>query len=177
MLIFIEKSKTDIYRKGNWLHLAKRNSKLCPLDLTKRYLILAGIDKQSDKYIFRGTENTKKGQKLRKIDKPLCYLTVSCHVLDLRANIGLDTKKFGLYSLQSGSASAAANLGVSDRLFKKHSKWKSDKVKDSYVQEDIELKLSLSKSLGLQPLPLLLSTPDSTTTKNHVFDLTRSEKE
>ena len=177
MLIFIEKSETDIYRKGNWLHLAKLNSKLCPLDLTKRYFVLAGIDKQSGKYILRGTENTKKGQKLRKIDKPLCYSTVSCHVLDLRANIGLDTKKFGLYSLQSGGASAAANLGVSDRLFKKHSRWKSDKVKDSYVQEDIESKLSLSRSLGLQPLPLLLSTPDSTTTKNHVFDLTRSEKE
>ena len=37
MSIFIEKSKTDTYRKGHWLHLAKLNSNLCPLDLTKRY--------------------------------------------------------------------------------------------------------------------------------------------
>ena len=63
MSIFIEKSKTDIYRKGHWLHLAKLNSNLCPLDLTKRYFVLAGIDKQCDKYIFRGIENTKNGQK------------------------------------------------------------------------------------------------------------------
>ena len=98
---------------------------------------MAGIDKQCDKYIFRGIENTKNGQKLRKINKPLSYMTVRCHVLDLLANIGFDPTKFGLHSLQSGGASAAAKLGVNDRLFKKHGRWKSDKEKDSYVHEDI----------------------------------------
>ena len=120
MSIFIEKCKTDIYRKGRWLNLAKPNSNLCPLDLTKRYFVLAGIDKQCDKYIFRGIENTKNGQKLRKIDKPLSYTNVKGHVIDLPVNIGLDPKKFGLHSLRSGGASAAANLGVNDRLFKEH---------------------------------------------------------
>ena len=127
MSIFIEKSKTDIYSRD----------------------VLAGIDKQCDKYIFRGIENTKNGQKLRKINKLLSYATVRGHVLDLLANIGLDPTKFGLHSLRSGGASAAANLGVNDRLFKKHGRWKSDKVKDSYVHEDIESKLSVSRNLGL----------------------------
>ena len=85
---------------------------------------------------------------MRKIDKPLSYTTVRGHVLELLANIGLDPKKLGLHSLRSG-ASAAANLGVNDRLFKKHGRWKSDKVKDSYVHEDIESKLSVSRNLGL----------------------------
>ena len=120
MPIFIEKSKTDIYTKGGWFHLEELNSNLCPLDLTKRYFVLAGIDKQCDKYIFRGIENTKNGQKLRKIDKPLSYTTVRGQVLDFLANIGLDPKKFGLHGLRSGRASAAANFGVNDRLFKKH---------------------------------------------------------
>ena len=123
MSIFIEKSKTDIYSRD----------------------VLAGIDKQCDKYIFRGIENTKNGQKLRKINKLLSYATVRGHVLDLLANIGLDPTKFGLHSLRSGGASAAANLGGNDRLFKKHGRWKSDKVKDSYVQS----KLSVSRNLGL----------------------------
>ena len=48
MSIFIEKSKTDIYRKGHWLHLAKLNSNLCPLDLTKRYFVFTGINNQFD---------------------------------------------------------------------------------------------------------------------------------
>ena len=149
MSIFIKKSKTDIYRKGHWLHLAKLNSNLCPLDLTKRYFVLAGIDEQCDKYIFSGIENTKNGHKLRKIDKPLSYTTVRGHVLNLLVNIGLDPKKFGLHSLRSEGASAAANLGVNNRLFKKHGRWKSDKVKNSYVHKDIESKLSVSRNLGL----------------------------
>ena len=117
MSIFVEKSKSDIYRKGHWLHLAKLNSNLCPLDLTKTYFVFAKTDEQCDKYIFRGIENTKNDQRLRKIDKPLSYTTVRGHVLDLLANIGLDPKKFGLHRLRSGGASAAANLGVNDRLF------------------------------------------------------------
>ena len=71
MSVFIEKSKTDIYRKENWVHLARLNSILCLLDLTKRYFVLYGIDKQCDKHIFRGIENPKNSQKLRKIDNPL----------------------------------------------------------------------------------------------------------
>ena len=110
---------------------------------------MAGIDKQCDKYIFRGIENTKNGQKVRMINEPLSYTTVRGHVLDLLANIGLDPTKFELHSLRSGGASAAANLGVNDRLFKKQGRWKSDKVKDGYVPEDIESKLSVSRNLGL----------------------------
>ena len=82
MSIFIEKFKTDLDRKWHWLHLAKLNSNLCPLDLTKRYFVLAEIDNQCDKYIFRGIENTKNGQKLRKTHKPLSYTTIRGHVLD-----------------------------------------------------------------------------------------------
>ena len=87
--------------------------------------------------------------KLRKIDKLLSYTTVRGHVLDLLPNMGLDPKKFGLHSFLSGGASAAANLGVNDRLFKRHCKWKSDKVRNSYVRENIESKLSVSRNLGL----------------------------
>ena len=53
MAIFIEKSKTDIYRNGNWLYLAKLKSKLCPMSLLRRYMELAQIDKHSNGYIFR----------------------------------------------------------------------------------------------------------------------------
>ena len=34
--IFIEKIKTDVYRNGNWLYLAKSIFKLCPLLLLGR---------------------------------------------------------------------------------------------------------------------------------------------
>ena len=54
MAIFIEKSKTDIYRNGNWLYPAKLKSKLFPITLLRRYMKLAKIDKVSNGYIFRG---------------------------------------------------------------------------------------------------------------------------
>ena len=47
-------------------------------------------------------------------------------VLQNLAALGLDPKRFGLHSLRSGGASAAANAGVPDRLFKRHGRWRSE---------------------------------------------------
>ena len=57
--------------------------------------------------------------------------------------------QFGVYSLHSGEATAAANIGVDDRHFKKHGRWKSEKVKDKYIHEKLPNKLIVTKSLGL----------------------------
>ena len=54
-----------------------------------------------------------------------------------------------MHSLRAGGATAAANLGVNDRLFKKHGRWKSEKVKNGYIHENIEAKLIVTKDLGL----------------------------
>ena len=62
----------------------------------------------------------------------------------------MNKSDFGLHSLRSGGATAAAAAaGVSDRLFKKHGRWKSEKAKDGYVHENIDEILSLSKHLGI----------------------------
>ena len=119
MSICIEMSKTDTYRKRHWLHLAKFNSELCPLELRKRYFFLAVTDKQCDKHIFRCTENTKNGPNQRKIDEHLNHAAISGHIFEVLATIGLDSKKFELHSLQSDGTLIAAMLGVNDRLFKK----------------------------------------------------------
>lgn len=36
LLIFIEKSKMDVYKQGHWFHLAKLNSEFFPIKLTKK---------------------------------------------------------------------------------------------------------------------------------------------
>ena len=41
-------------------------------------------------------------------------------VLDAFSQLGFPAKLFGLHSLRSGGATAAANEGVNDRLFKRH---------------------------------------------------------
>ena len=56
---------------------------------------------------------------------------------------------FGLHNLQAGGATAAANLGINDRLFKKNGRWRSEKVKDGYIHESIEAKLKVTNNVGL----------------------------
>ena len=63
--------------------------------------------------------------------------------------IGLDRAMFGMHSFRRGGATEAARRGISDRLFKKHGRWKSDNAKDGYVSEDLETRLSVTKNLGV----------------------------
>ena len=58
-------------------------------------------------------------------------------------------KKYCLHSLRSGGASAAANSGIRDRLFKRHGRWVSENAKDGYVKDNIEERLLVSQSLGI----------------------------
>jgi hypothetical protein len=44
-----------------------------------------------------------------------------------------DIKKYGLHSLRSGDVTIAVNLGISDRLFKKNGRWRSETAKNGYV--------------------------------------------
>ena len=51
--------------------------------------------------------------------------------------------------VQGGGATAAANAGVQDRLFKRHGCWKSESAKDVYVKDSAQRWLEVSKSLGI----------------------------
>jgi len=46
-------------------------------------------------------------------------------------------------------ATTAANSGVNDRVFQRHGRWKSVQAKDTYVDDDLARRLSVSKFLGL----------------------------
>ena len=70
-------------------------------------------------------------------------------VLQAFVELGYPKNLFGLHSLRAGGASAAANAGVGDRLFKRHGRWKSDQAKDGYIKDNLESLLSVSKSLHL----------------------------
>ena len=43
--------------------------------------------------------------------------------------MGLDLKSFSWHSFRSGGASAAANGGISDRMFKRHGRWRSENAR------------------------------------------------
>ena len=63
--------------------------------------------------------------------------------------LGYQAPQFGLHSLRAGGATVAANAHVPDRLFRRHSRWKTEVAKDDYVEDSLEDMLSVSNSLGL----------------------------
>ena len=151
MKIFIEKSKTDIYRDGKWVFIsASEDAYYCPEANLKRYFVMAKIDNPlSEEYIFRAVSAGKKKDTLRACNKPLSYTSAREQFLAAVKSIGLPPTNYGLHSLRSGGASTAANNGVSDRLFKKHGRWRSEQVKDGYVKDDTASLVLVSRSLGL----------------------------
>ena len=59
-------------------------------------------------------------------------------------SLGFEAKQFGLHSLRSGGATAAAQAGIADRLFKRHGRWRSEAAKDRYVLDSMSALLSIS---------------------------------
>ena len=67
----------------------------------------------------------------------------------LKPIVGVNISQYGLHSFRSGGVSAAANAGGSERLLKRHGRWKTDLAKDSYIKDSKESLLSVSRALGL----------------------------
>ena len=125
MPIHILSSKTDQYRQGDSVLVARTGSPTCPVAMLERYYSLAALPKQSKLRLFRGIVVTKNGQRLRS-EGSLSYTRLRELFLNKLAELGFDPKQFGLHSLRSGGATAAANSGVPDRLFKRHGRWRSE---------------------------------------------------
>ncbi|XP_053405894.1 uncharacterized protein LOC123561533 isoform X1 [Mercenaria mercenaria] len=147
--IFIESSKTDVYRDGNWVTISCTGTMLCPVVNLQRYLTWANIDCDSDIYIFCGMSKCKNGYKLRDMNKPISYTTLRELFIEAFKYHVPDISKFGLHSLRSGDATAAANNGIKDRLFKRHGRWRSENAKDGYIKDCLSERLSVSQNLGL----------------------------
>ena len=60
-----------------------------------------------------------------------------------------DITTIGTHSLGSGGATAAANAGIPDHLFKRHDRWSSESAKDGYVKDSLSSRLSVTQALGL----------------------------
>lgn len=151
MRINIVKSKTDVYKEGHELCIARTHGDTCPVHTLEEYIKLLDVEVSSSEYLFRSLTFCKNTNtyKIRRDNRPLSYTRAREIVLDAFGEIGLDKSKFGLHSLRLGGATSAAAAGISDRLFKKHGRWRSEKAKDGYVRENINDKLSVTKNLGI----------------------------
>ena len=129
--------------------LAKTGHITCPFSLLSRYVHVANIDLSSTLKFFRTLHflRSKGCYSLRSTG--ISYTRSREVVLDVFPQLGFPSRLFGIHSLRSGGATAAANAGINDRLFKRHGRWRSDKAKDGYVKDNLDVLLSVYKSLEL----------------------------
>ena len=123
---------------------------VCPIAMLERYLKLVSVSAgQSNSFLFRGITHTKNGTKLRE-KGGLSYTTICEADFEKLEAIGLHKRQYGLHSLRTGGASAAANAGVPNRMFIKwHRRWRNENAKDGYIEDSLESRLQISKKLGL----------------------------
>ena len=106
------------------------------------------IQKDKEAFLIPTLHKTKKGHRASKI-KGISYTRVGEIFQEkMKLNKGED-KNYGMHSLRSGGASAAAQNGVSDRLISKQGRWSSETARNGYIQDDVKTRLKVSLSLGL----------------------------
>ena len=148
IVIHLPHSKTDQLRKGDEVAIARTGNLTCPVAMLEAYMARSGTTWNDRRFLFRPISKSGKAEKLRDSGS----ISYSC-LRDLfrkkLRELGYDPDKFGLHSLRAGGATAAANNGVPDRLFKRHGRWKSDKAKDGYVEDSAKHRLTVSQQIGL----------------------------
>ena len=149
LTLFVESSKTDQERNGETVYIARTRKATCPYDMLRSYISIANIPPDDDNYIFRPLVRLKAGHRMKDARKPISYTTARECVMEAIGSIGLNRKMFGTHSFRRGGATQSAKRGISDRLFKKHGRWKSDNAKDGYVSEDLAERLSVTRNLGI----------------------------
>ncbi|MCH2390805.1 MAG: tyrosine-type recombinase/integrase, partial [Nitrospinales bacterium] len=152
MRIFVEKSKCDQLREGEYIYIRQSGLSTCPVSLCKRYLQKTNLDKCNDNAIIGRLLKVKGSNNFNVSGAgPLSYTRVREIILE-----GLKPIKeknpslnFGTHSCRIGGATAAAAGGASDRLLGKHGRWKSEKSRDRYVKDSVENRLSVTKAMNI----------------------------
>ena len=139
--IFVEVSKTDKYREGG--------NFTCRYTYLIKYLQPTKITSFSQNFVFRSLQYNKKSKGNVLSSKPLTASRAGEILKEKLEAIGLDPSKFSNHSFRSGGATSAANMNVSDRLFKVHGRCKSDPAKDGYVRDKVDSRLYVPLHIGI----------------------------
>ena len=87
----------------------------------------------SPERLFRAIVTSKNGDRLWK-GGTISYSRIRELLLEKLRSLGYNASVFGVHSFRAGGATATANSGAPDRMFKRHGHWKSENAKDGYVK-------------------------------------------
>ena len=147
LTIHLRKSKTDQFRQGTEVVIARTFKPTCPVLVAERYFTTLGDPDDSPLPVLRRLVASKKG--LRPSTYSLSYTRTREIVLDALRTIVPSVATYGLHSLRSGGASAAFNANVPPFLISKQGRWKTESARNVYFQLDEESTLFATKNLGI----------------------------
>ena len=154
--INLPKCKTDQLREGSSVVVARSGTPTCPVAMLQQYCTRAALDRASQNFMFQGIVRTKNSEQL-KTSGHISYTRVRELILQRLAKLGYDAAKFSIRSFRAGRATADANAGVPDRLFKCHGRWCSASAKDGYVKDSVESRQCLSKPKAITELAFFVT--------------------
>ena len=149
--IFVPRSKTDVYREGNFVFISASRSKYCSVGVLQRYLDLSGIDLCSSLPLFRPLVFHRSSSSYTRRSGKISYTTCRDTLRDTLSQLGYNPNDYGLHGLRSGGITSAVRNtnSILERLLKIHGRWKSDSAKDISVEESLENRLQVTEYLGL----------------------------
>ena len=89
------RSKTDVYKEGNYVYIVKLENKYCPAAILRRYIEAATLDLSSHLPLFRLLMRIKSGYSLR--NGKLSYTRCRDIFKTTLKGLGFDPKEYGLY--------------------------------------------------------------------------------
>ena len=121
----IRRSKTDRLQKWDEVLIPRSGSHICPVVMLENYMATASISSSSGLCLFRVITRTARGEMLR-ASGCISYAKLrELYKMKLQ-ELGYNPANYGLHSLQTVGAKAAANAGAPDHLFKRHRHWKME---------------------------------------------------
>ena len=107
--INVRSSKTDQFRQGNKVFIAKSGGVTCPHSLLSRYFSAASIDLNSSAYIFRTLQPHRKDSSYTLGRRRLSYTRCRELVKESLLAIGINSVSYSTHSFRSGGATFIAN--------------------------------------------------------------------
>ena len=143
----IVSSKTDVFRKGKNLFLAKQDGAFSVVGLLKEYMIKGKLKFRENKFLFGPII---KDRKVECIDgsKQLSFNQCRNILMDKVKETGYESKTFGTHSFRSGGASTLAPR-VSPFELMLSGRWADARSLRNYVEVSEERRFDISKNLFL----------------------------
>jgi site-specific recombinase XerD len=144
LFIFIEKSKTDPYRRGETVVVSEAaDMKMCPIVAYEEWALQRHRNHRFDhsEHLFCNMTN----------GAAISRATVNHILKDALEAVGVDPDAYGSHSLRKGGATAMAAAKVEERLIKRHGRWRSNAV-HVYITDPTVTRLAAAASIFCAPL-------------------------